>query len=145
MRKIQAAMPSAPPAAKRRRVVVDTNFLLMPYEYGIDLPSELLRIVHGPMELVVSQGTMNELETLAGRNGRRATAARFVLQNLPFIRSKFPVEVAPSSGEVDKWIIKFAQDNEVTVATNDVPLRKRLLAKGVPVIAMKGKSKLDFV
>lgn len=145
MRKIQAAVPPAPSAAKRRRVVVDTNFLLMPYEYGIDLPSELLRIVHGPITLVMSSGTQRELETLAGRNGRRATAARFVLQNLPLIRSKFPVEVAPSSGEVDKWIIKFAQDNEVAVATNDVPLRKRLLAMGVPVIAMKGKSKLDFV
>lgn len=128
-----------------RKIVMDTNFLLMPYEYGIDLPTELIRIVHGPITLIISSGTMNELETLAGRNGRRATAARFVLQNLPLIRSKFLVEVVPSSGEVDKWIIKFAANNGVAVATNDVPLRKRLLAMGVPVIAMKGKSKLDFV
>ena len=128
-----------------RKIVVDTNFLLMPYEYGIDLPGELIRIVHGPITLVISSGTMGELETLAGRNGARATAARFVLQNMALIKSRFPVEVVPSTGEVDKWIIKFAGNNGVAVATNDVPLRKKLLAMGVPVIAMKGKSKLDFV
>ena len=128
-----------------KKIVVDTNFLLMPYEYGIDLPGELMRIVHGPITLIISSGTKNELETLAGRNGRRATAARFVLQNLPLIKSKFPVEIEPSKGAVDNWIINFARINGVTVATNDVPLRKKLLAMGVPVIAMKGKSKLDFV
>jgi len=128
-----------------RKIIVDTNFLMMPFEYGVDLPSELMRIVHGPITLVVSQGTMGELSTLAGRTGRRAAAARFVLQNLPLIKAKFPIEVAPSTGSVDKWIIKFAGNNEVTAATNDVPLRKKLLAMGVPVIAMKGKSKLDFV
>jgi len=128
-----------------KKIVVDTNFLLMPYEYGIDLPGELMRIIHGPITLIISSGTKNELETLAGRNGRRATAARFVLQNMALIRSKFPVEVVPSKGAVDNWIINFARINGVTVATNDVPLRKKLLAMGVPVIAMKGKSKLDFV
>jgi rRNA-processing protein FCF1 len=132
-------------ASPRRRIVVDTNFLLMPYEYGVDLPTELIRIVHAPITLVISSGTERELDTLAGRNGRRATAARFILQNMPLLKSKFPVEVVPSSGEVDEWIIKFARNNAVTVATNDVRLRKRLLGMGVPVIVMKGKSKLDFV
>ena len=51
----------------------------------------------------------------------------------------------PSGGQVDDWIIKYAQKNGVCVATNDVPLRRRLLSYGMQVIAMKSKSKLDFV
>jgi len=128
-----------------RKIVVDTNFLLMPYEYRIDLVSELRRIIHSPITLVVSQGTLNEISMLSGRAGRKAAAARFILSNMEKFKSAFGFEIAPDTGAVDKWILKHAQENLLTVATNDVPLRKRLLAKGVPVIAMKGKSKLEFV
>ena len=51
----------------------------------------------------------------------------------------------PSDGPADEWIIKYAKQNLLCVATNDVPMRKRLLALELPVIAMKSKSKLDFV
>ena len=128
-----------------RKIIVDTNFLLMPYEYRLDLISELRRIVHSPITLVVSRGTLNEITTLAGRHGRRAAAARFVESNMEKFRSAFEFEIVPETGAVDKWILKHAQENLLTVATNDIPLRKRLLAKGVPVIVMKGKSKLEFV
>jgi rRNA-processing protein FCF1 len=127
------------------RIIADTNFLLMQFEYGIDMPSELLRIASEPFTLVVPSIVMEELQALAGRNGRRATAARFALQTLPKIGLRFKVAVEKSSGPADEWIFKFAQKNRVAVATNDVPLRKRLLAFGVPIIAMKGKSKLDYV
>jgi rRNA-processing protein FCF1 len=128
-----------------KKIVVDTNFLVMQYEYRVDLPSELQRIVHEPITLVIPSGAMDELRTLAGRAGRKAAGARFVLQNMEQLRTKAAIEIIASKGEVDGWIFKFAKENPVCVATNDVPLRKRLLASGVPVIAMKGKSKLDFV
>ena len=128
-----------------RKIIVDTNFLLMPYEYRLDMVSELRRIIHSPITLVVSQGTLNEIATLAGRNGRRAAAARFVESNMDKFKSAFEFEIVPETGAVDKWILKYAQEKLLTVATNDVPLRKRLLAKGVPVIVMKGKSKLEFI
>jgi len=129
-----------------RKILVDTNFLLMPCEYHIDLTGELMRINHEPFVLLVASGTMNEVKALAGRTGRRAAAARFVLSNMDKIKEKFGVETIPSSGAVDDWIIKYAQRNrEICVATNDVQLRRRLLALGVPVIALKSKAKLDFV
>ena len=127
------------------KIVVDTNFLLMPYECRIDIVAELCRIVHEPITLIISSGIMNELNTLAGRNGRRAAAARFILQNMDKIRKTIAIETVPSTGEVDRWIIKFVQENRVYVATNDLPLRKKILKLGTRVIAMKGKSKLDFV
>jgi rRNA-processing protein FCF1 len=128
-----------------KKVLVDTNFLLMPFEYGVDLASELQRIVNGPLTLLVPSEVFSELRMLEGRTGKNSAAARFFLQNIGKFKARFAVEEVPSTGSVDGWILKYAQKNSVTVATNDVPLRKRLLALGVPVIAMKGKSKLDFV
>jgi rRNA-processing protein FCF1 len=128
-----------------KKILVDTNFLLMQFEDGIDIRANLQRIVHGPIVLVLASGTQEELRALAGRNGRRAMAARFVLQNFAKLTGGFVVEIAASKGPVDEWIIKYAQENDVTVATNDIPLRSRLRRLGVPLIASKSRAKLDFV
>lgn len=128
-----------------KKIVADTNFLLSQFEFGVDLPSELHRIIDEPFVLVVSSGTMGEISAIARRTGKRASAARFVMNNLPKLRTLFTIEEVPSSGKVDEWIIKYARKNTISVATNDTILRKRLLGMGVPVIIMKGKSKLDFI
>ncbi|MCX6771010.1 MAG: PIN domain-containing protein [Candidatus Micrarchaeota archaeon] len=130
------------------KILVDTNMLLSQFEYAFDLPGELLRIASEPFTLIVPSVVMAELNTIAGRTGRRASAARFALQNLPRIKALLPVEVAQEPGfpaRADDWIFKYAQKNHSCVATNDVALRRRLLALGVPIIAVKGKSKLDYV
>ena len=131
-----------------QKIIIDTNMLLSQFEYAYDMPGELRRIAAEPFTLVIPSTVMAELEMFAGKTGKRASAARFALQNLPKIKTLFPVEVADEPGfpsRADDWIFKYAQKNHSCVATNDVGLRRRLLALGVPVIAVKGKSKLDYV
>ncbi|MFA6907319.1 MAG: PIN domain-containing protein [Candidatus Micrarchaeia archaeon] len=131
-----------------QKILIDTNMLLSQFEYAYDLPGELRRIASEPFTLVIPSAVMAELGTIAGKTGSKASAARFALQNLPRIKTLFPVEVAEERGfpaRADDWIFKYAQENHSCVATNDVALRRRLLALGVPVIAVKGKSKLDYV
>ena len=131
-----------------QKILIDTNMLLSQFEYAYDLPGELRRTASEPFTLVIPSAVMAELHTLAGKTGKRASAARFALQNLPRIKMMFPVEVVEEHGfpaRADDWIFKYAQKNHSCVATNDVELRRRLLALGVPVIAVKGKSKLDYV
>lgn len=127
-----------------KKIVADTNFLMSQFECGVDLPAELHRIIAEPFSLVICSGTMDELRAIAGRTGKRASAARFVLNNFHVLRSKLAIEEVPSRGIVDEWIINFARANKIAVATNDVRLRQRLLGLRVKVIVMKGKSKLDF-
>ena len=131
-----------------QKILIDTNMFLSQFEYAYDMPGELLRIASEPFTLVIPSVVMIELNTIAGKTGNRAAAARFALQNLPKIKMLVPVEVAAEQGfpaRADDWIFKYAQKNQSCVATNDVALRRRLLALGVPVIAVKGKSKLDYV
>ena len=131
-----------------QKILIDTNMLLSQFEYAFDMPGELRRIEPEPFTLVIPSVVMAELNTIAGKTGNKAAAARFALQNLPKIKALFPVEVATEQGfpaRADDWIFKYAQKNHSCVATNDVALRRRLLGVGVPVIAVKGKSKLDYV
>jgi len=131
-----------------QKILIDTNMLLSQFEYAYDLPGELRRIASEPFVLAIPSVVMVELNTIAGKTGNKAAAARFALQNLPKIKTLFPVEVVEEPGfpmRADDWIFKYAQKNHSCVATNDVALRRRLLALGVPVIAVKGKSKLDYV
>lgn len=128
-----------------KKILADTNFLLSQYEFGVDVPTELQRVVGEPFALLLPSVVSAELRMFAGKTGRKSAAARFVLQNMEKMKARFPIESVESTGQADAWIIKFARKNSVTVATNDISLRKRLLALGVPVIAVKGKSKLDYV
>ena len=131
-----------------QKIIIDTNMLLSQFEYAYDLPGELRRIASEPFALAIPSVVMVELHTIAGKTGNKASAARFALQNLPKIKTLFPVEIVEEKGfpaRADDWIFKYAQKNHSCVATNDVALRRRLLALGVPVIAVKGKSKLDYV
>jgi len=131
-----------------QKILIDTNMLLSQFEYAYDLPGELRRIAVEPFTLIIPSTVMAELNTIAGKTGKRAAAARFAIQNLPRIKTLFPIEVVTEHGfpsHADDWIFKYAQKNNSCVATNDVELRRRLLALGVPVIAVKGKSKLDYV
>ena len=131
-----------------QKIIIDTNMLLSQFEYAYDMPGELRRIASEPFTLIIPSTVMAELEMFAGKTGKKAAAARFALQNLPKIKTLFPVEVADEPGfpaRADDWIFKYAQKNHSCVATNDVALRRRLLGVGVPVIAVKGKSKLDYV
>lgn len=127
-----------------KKIIIDTNILMMPFEYGVDLMGELLRLINEPLTLVIPSGVLRELTTLGGKTGRRAQAARSAAASLERLKTRFIVEVVDSEGEVDGWIIKYACKNKILVATNDVPLRRQLRASGVPVVAMKSKAKLDF-
>ena len=127
-----------------KKIIVDTNFLMMPFEHGVDPIGELLRLINEPLTLVLPSGVLLELRTLSGRTGRRAQAARSALLSIEKLKAHFKVEEVESTGAVDGWIIKYASKNKILVATNDVPLRSRLRALGVPVVAMLSKAKLDF-
>lgn len=127
-----------------KKIVTDTNFLMMPFEHGVDLVGGLLRLINGPITLLLPSGVVSELRTLSGRRGRRAQAARSALASIGNLRAHFKVEEVESEGAVDEWIIKYAGKNKFPVATNDVVLRGRLRALGVPVVAMLSKAKLDF-
>lgn len=128
-----------------KKVVVDTNFLMLPYTEGIDIFSELERLIVRKNVLIVPREVTTELERIIDNResrGRDKTAARIALQliekkNMVFIDEK---------GSVDDQIIAYSKKNSDTVVcTNDKELRKKLGKLNVEIIGMRGGNHLDYV
>jgi len=111
------------------RVVLDTNALLMPFEFRINLDLELKRLL-GDCEVIVPGSVIGELRR--SRN-KFASAA---LQ----LAAKYPVERTQMQG--DEAIVELAMASRAYVVTNDRPLRARLRRLKVPVISIRSGNHL---
>jgi rRNA-processing protein FCF1 len=124
------------------RVLLDTNALMMPVECDVRVFDELERVLE-TSEPVVPAACVAELEKLADGAGEEAVAAS-VGQDL----ADRCEQVAHAAGYADDAVVEIATrdpDEGPTVdcvATNDRPLRDRLLARDVPVIGLRGRNEL---
>ncbi|AEH23906.1 PIN domain-containing protein [Pyrococcus yayanosii] len=125
-------------------VVPDTNFLLVPGQFGVDIIGELERILDVRYEMVIPNVVLEELRVIAGKvRGRDLIAVRMALA----IAERFRVIEIGRFGErpTDELIYEFAVNNDrVIVGTNDKMLRKKLREAGVPVVFLRQKKRLEL-
>ncbi|MBN1646160.1 DUF188 domain-containing protein [Candidatus Woesearchaeota archaeon] len=120
------------------RVVMDTNFMLLPGNYLLDIFGEIERLMQTSYELCVTTGTVDELEKLAEKKTKTAKSARL---GLMLIKQKPLKTVRSSKAHVDDDIVEVIKKGEF-VATQDRELKKRVLDKGAKIITMRSKSHL---
>ena len=124
-----------------KKVVLDTNFLLVPYQFKIDVFRQIERLLEAPHEFIVPTGVVSELKKLAKGRGKEGAASRFALKLL----GAYKVTKVRSKGDVDGWIAEYAVKENAIVATNDVELRNRLKKGGVKMIALRSRARLGLV
>ena len=109
-----------------KKVILDTNFLLIPGQFGVDIFSELDRICRFAYRLYIIDRTSQELENiLEKQRGRQKEAAKLALA---ILKAK-NINTLPSAGmDVDDAIVASA-DMETLVATQDAGLKRRLKGK----------------
>ena len=125
----------------RVRVLLDTNALLMPVQFGIDLYGELLGLF-GDFELVTLEEVVGELSGLARGGGRDAVAARV---GLALARRSTIVPSGSSAESVDERVLEYARREGCVVVTNDRELRNALLREGTSVVSMRKQKTLDLM
>ncbi|MBI4144844.1 hypothetical protein HY493_01400 [Candidatus Woesearchaeota archaeon] len=124
-----------------RRVFLDTNFILDTVIWKIDLFGELRRVCDFAYEIVVLDRVHAELEKYHAQGGKKkevANVAHLVLASggVKLLKTK--------GGPVDDLLVRLAT-KEDAVATQDQDLKRRLKAKGVPVVIIREKGYLQFV
>lgn len=123
------------------RVIFDANFLMLPFQFRINLDMELVRTV-GAFEGIVLKPVLNELHGIARESGKEGVAARGAIR---FAEHYILVETPEP--EADEAIINFVSENKgmnTIVATNDRELRMKL--KGMAkFLILRGKSHLELV
>ena len=122
------------------RVILDTNFLLLPYQYTIDIFTQIQHIVDGKAEFCIIDKTKDELaklmhlgtlkERMAARLGNTFVAEFAKMKKMHVIRTFF-------ARSVDDALMRRATKHDY-VATMDKALKEALKDKGVKVITLRG-------
>jgi rRNA-processing protein FCF1 len=120
------------PLSSSVKVILDTNALMTPEQFGVDIFSELQRL--GFVECLVPRPVLRELKSLTTRadKGRDKTAARV---GLGLARQCKIMDT--SVEDADRAIEELAISENASVFTNDQILKKRLFSKGITVIYLR--------
>ncbi len=116
------------------KVLLDTNALMVPEQFGVDIFSEMLRL--GYAECLVPGPVLRELCALAKRadKGLDKLAARVGLGLAERCKVISPeIERA----DADLALENLAIQEKAAVFTNDKELKKRLIRKGITVIYLR--------
>jgi len=121
-----------------KKIILDTNFLTIPYQFNIDIFEEIDRVVEGDYELTTLDCVVEELKKLEKSRGKDAAAARVALT---LIKEKNVKVIKTGEKNVDIKIYRMANKNTI-VATNDKELRQRLKNKNVKVLYLRSKKRI---
>ncbi len=112
-------------------VVLDTNALLLPFQFRVNLEAELRRLLGDP-EIYVPSPVLEELKGLA----RSVREARAALK----LAGKFRIVEVP--GDADDAVLEAASRLKAVVVSNDAALLRRLKAARIPRIFLRSRSHL---
>ncbi|MDD2777456.1 MAG: DNA-binding protein [Methanocellales archaeon] len=116
--------------------ILDTNALMIPGQFGVDIFSELERL--GYDRFIVPRQVVCELKSLYEKGGNKVevSVALSLLDRC---------EVVDAKGLTDDTIVQTAGEMNAAVVTIDAELRKRLKDKGITTICLRQKKRLDYV
>ncbi len=112
-------------------VVLDTNALLLPFQFRVNLEAELRRLL-GVLEIYVPSPVLDELKGLA----RSVRAARGALK----LAARF--QVVDVMGDADDAVLEAAARLKAVVVSNDAALLRRLKEARIPRIFLRSRSHL---
>lgn len=120
---------------------MDANFILIPFQFNVDIFAEFERILGGKYEIEIPKKVIEELEYLSkGAEGRDKMNARSALKMI----KGFEI-VEGGKGNTDEVILSLARSRPNTIiCTNDKVLKREARKKQIPVIYLRQKRRLEI-
>ncbi len=113
------------------RILLDTNFMLLPVQFKLDIYEELRGY-----ELITLDVCIKELKRLSRSKSKsskiKVNIARELAKKVRIIESE-----SMGRKSADKKILGYALENKCAVATNDKALIKSLKAHGIKIIRLR--------
>jgi rRNA-processing protein FCF1 len=110
------------------KIILDTNFLMIPHQFGIDIYDFLKDYEISTLSLCI-----DELKKLAKKKGDNGIAAKVALELI----KKNKVNIIRSKGKADKAIIDYAVMHDFFVGTNDKEMIEALKEHRIKIIRLK--------
>lgn len=129
----------------KKEVFLDTNFLLVPLQFKLDIFSELDRIMDSQQEITTGTPIITELKKISKNKGKQGMAAKFALKLIEVNKEHGKIRIIKGTMPADDWIVKHAEETKAIICTNDILLKKRLFGVKAKVISLKSRSGIGFV
>lgn len=129
-----------------KTIYLDTNFLLIPAQFKVDIYSELERIIDFPHKVTILDKSLDEIrKIIREQKGKNKDAAKLALQLIEHKIKQKSLNITTFSKDlnVDDILVELA-NKEVIVATQDKELKKRVEEKGGRIITLRDKKYLSF-
>jgi len=125
-----------------KTVILDTNFLMVPFQFRVDILSEIARICDFSHKVAVLDRSVEELgKIMREQKGRHRAAAGFALQ---FLKKKgLKIIRTHSQKSADDLLAEHAEKGAI-IATQDAELKRRVRQKGGRIIFLRGKKFLKL-
>lgn len=127
-----------------RKILLDTNFLLIPYQFKVDIFTQIDKIVVPKYKLFVLDKTIEELKKIVElQKGKNKDAAKIALKLIAI--KGIGVIKTKSIGRTDDAILDTASKEGFIVATQDKDLKRRLINHSISLIVLRQKKILAIV
>jgi rRNA-processing protein FCF1 len=110
------------------KIILDTNFLMIPHQFGVDIYDFLKDYQIHTLSLCI-----DELKKLAKKKSDNGVAARVALE----LVKKNKVNIIRSKGKADKAVIDYAVMHGFFVGTNDKEMIEALKKQHIKIIRLK--------
>jgi rRNA-processing protein FCF1 len=121
------------------KILVDTNFLLVPVRFKVDIFTESQNAVNDLVDFYVSSRVLNEIQILKDKSKgsfvRELKLAEKLAENCLVIEDL-------SKTRVDQSLIDLAIEEGMVIGTTDTEVRKNARKAGVKVVYLRQKSYL---
>lgn len=128
----------------KRKVILDTNFLLIPGQFNVNVFVEIERVIGKSVKLCIIDKTINELNKIivfgktkdasAAKLGMAIAGAHLKQKSLKILPS------FPNKSVDDAMVAK--SNKKIYIATQDKELKRRVKEKGAQIITLKQKKYL---
>lgn len=126
-----------------KKIILDTNFLLIPAQFGLDIFTELRKTCNFSYKLYMIDKSKDEIANIARQQKGAAKKAAEMTQKLlkNFINNNKINIIPAKTAYIDREILDIS-GKDTLVATQDAVLRKKLKEKGVKTIIMRQRKYL---
>lgn len=124
-------------------VIVDTNFLLLPAQFGIDIFTQAEEAMDRRTDFIVLDSVAEEVK----RKASQATGSkekRLLRVTIELMKRCKEVEVDDNFAElpVDDQVVEYAKKVNGVIATNDKELRRKARKHEIPLLILRGRKRI---
>lgn len=136
-------------------IILDSNFILLPFQFKIDYLNEIRIILVGRLKFIIFQQILNELESKRRRDKKSTKFIRLLENGILYIdknKKYYNIEILEDIKEItektDDFLLRKSQElqiigQNVYLATNDSELRRKAKRLNISTIFLRQKKYLS--